>query len=157
MVFTAAQPFTTALIASNINNFKYCWVWKKSKPTGFANAKKQPLRCLEDIVVFYKKQPLYNAQGLIKVNKTLKNSVSQGGEVVRGEIEKSKEKGSLRTSGKEYVQEFTNWPIQIIEAKSKGQKITVEEEEKSTGTANLLEALKASISTKAKPRRQKRT
>ena len=46
----------------------------------------------------------------------------------------------------------------IIEAKSKGQKITVEdEEEKSTGTANLLEALKASISTKAKPRRQKRT
>jgi DNA end-binding protein Ku len=45
----------------------------------------------------------------------------------------------------------------IIEAKSKGQKITVEEEEKSTGTANLLKALKASISTKAKPRRQKRT
>ncbi|HSF00900.1 MAG TPA: Ku protein [Nitrososphaeraceae archaeon] len=45
----------------------------------------------------------------------------------------------------------------LIEAKSKGQKITIEEEEeKSVGTANLLEALKASISTKAKPRRQKR-
>ncbi len=44
----------------------------------------------------------------------------------------------------------------LIEAKSKGQKITVEEEEKSAGTTNLLEALKASISTKTKPRRQKR-
>jgi DNA end-binding protein Ku len=45
----------------------------------------------------------------------------------------------------------------LIEAKSKGHKITVEEEEeKSAGTTNLLEALKASISTNSKPRRQKR-
>ncbi|MGE5634033.1 MAG: Ku protein, partial [Deltaproteobacteria bacterium] len=45
----------------------------------------------------------------------------------------------------------------LIEAKSKGQKITVEEdEEKLDDTTNLVEALKASISTKSKPRRQKR-
>jgi DNA end-binding protein Ku len=44
----------------------------------------------------------------------------------------------------------------LIEAKSKGQKITVQEEEKLAGNTNLLEALKASISTKVKPRRQKR-
>lgn len=44
----------------------------------------------------------------------------------------------------------------LIEAKSKGQKVTIREEEKAEDTANLLEALKASINVKSKPRRQKR-
>ena len=46
----------------------------------------------------------------------------------------------------------------LIEAKSKGQKLTISEEEgeKTEDTTNLLEALKASISTKTKPRKQKR-
>jgi site-specific DNA-methyltransferase (adenine-specific) len=44
IVLTAAQPFTTALIASNLQDFKYCWVWEKSNVTGFANAKKDPLK-----------------------------------------------------------------------------------------------------------------
>lgn len=40
IVLTAAQPFTTTLIASNMKMFKYCWVWEKSRKTGFLNAKK---------------------------------------------------------------------------------------------------------------------
>lgn len=48
IVMTATQPFTTTLIASNMKMFKYCWVWAKSNKSGFANAKKQPLRCAED-------------------------------------------------------------------------------------------------------------
>lgn len=63
IVLNCAQPFTTVLIASNLRDFKYCWVWKKSKPTGHLNAKKQPLRNTEDIAVFYTKQPTYNPQG----------------------------------------------------------------------------------------------
>lgn len=63
VVLTAAQPFTSSLVMSNINEFKYCWVWKKSKPTGHLNAKKQPLRNTEDIVVFYKNQTTYNPLG----------------------------------------------------------------------------------------------
>lgn len=63
VVLNCAQPFTTELIASNLRDFKYCWVWKKSKPTGHLNAKKQPLRNTEDIAVFYAKQPTYNPQG----------------------------------------------------------------------------------------------
>lgn len=63
VVLTAAQPFTSALITSNLNKFKYCWIWKKSKPTGHLNAKKQPLRNTEDIAVFYANQPTYNPQG----------------------------------------------------------------------------------------------
>ena len=62
MVFTAAQPFTSTLIVSNIKNFKYTWVWEKSKASGFLNAKRMPLRAHEDICVFYRKPPVYNPQ-----------------------------------------------------------------------------------------------
>jgi site-specific DNA-methyltransferase (adenine-specific) len=40
IVLTAAQPFTSILIVSNLQNFKYQWVWNKSKVTGVLNAKK---------------------------------------------------------------------------------------------------------------------
>jgi site-specific DNA-methyltransferase (adenine-specific) len=62
VVLFANQPFTTNLISSNFNAFKYCWTWKKSKVTGYLNAKKQPLRTIEDICVFYSKQCTYNPQ-----------------------------------------------------------------------------------------------
>lgn len=52
IVLTAAQPFTSSLIMSNKKDFKYTWVWDKALSTGFLNAKKQPLRQTEDIVVF---------------------------------------------------------------------------------------------------------
>lgn len=66
MVFTANQPFTSSLIASNKGFFKYSLVWEKTLKTNFLNAKKQPLRCHEDIVVFYRKQCTYNPQGLVE-------------------------------------------------------------------------------------------
>lgn len=48
----AAQPFTTKLIHSNFQNFRYCWYWKKNNKTGFVFAKYQPMRCIEDICIF---------------------------------------------------------------------------------------------------------
>lgn len=62
IVLTAAQPFTSALIMSQVDHFKYDWVWQKPKGTGFLNAKKMPMKDKEDIVVFYKKQSIYNPQ-----------------------------------------------------------------------------------------------
>ena len=62
MVLTAAQPFTSVLIGSNLKEFKYTWVWEKSKATGYLNAKKMPMRAHEDVCVFYRKPPLYNPQ-----------------------------------------------------------------------------------------------
>lgn len=62
IVMTAAQPFTSALIISNPKMFKYTWVYQKTTPTGHLNAKKQPMRAHEDVVVFYKKQCTYNPQ-----------------------------------------------------------------------------------------------
>lgn len=62
MIFTASGLFTAQVMLSNPKNYKYKLVWEKSKPTNFLNAKIQPLRKHEDIVVFYRKQPAYNPQ-----------------------------------------------------------------------------------------------
>lgn len=62
IVLTASQPFTSALVMSNIKMFKYCWVWYKSQAVGHLNAWRQPTRNTEDIVVFYNKQCLYKPE-----------------------------------------------------------------------------------------------
>ena len=61
-IFTAAQPFTSSLIMSKLGHFKYCWYWNKVLPRGHMNAKIQPLRVVEEVVVFYAAQPTYNPQ-----------------------------------------------------------------------------------------------
>jgi len=62
IVLTTAQPFTSQLVMSCPDWFKYEWVWDKIKGTGFLNAKKQPMRNHENICVFYKNQCTYNPQ-----------------------------------------------------------------------------------------------
>ena len=64
VVLTGAQPFTARLVMSNPRDFKYAWVWRKEAGTGLLNAKRQPLRNHEDVLVFYKSQPTYNPQWL---------------------------------------------------------------------------------------------
>ncbi len=62
IVLFAAQPFAAVLATSNLKLFRYEIIWEKSSATGFLNAKKQPLRAHENILVFYKSQPTYNPQ-----------------------------------------------------------------------------------------------
>jgi len=79
IVMTASQPFTTMLIASNMQMFKYCWVWEKSRASGHIHAKNKPMKKHEDIVVFStgvtthkgqsNKRMIYNPQNLIEVDK----------------------------------------------------------------------------------------
>jgi site-specific DNA-methyltransferase (adenine-specific) len=54
IVMTASQPFTSALIMSNIKMFKYCWVWEKSRGSNFVHSNFQPLKVHEDICVWSK-------------------------------------------------------------------------------------------------------
>ena len=54
------EPFSSYLRISNINIYRYDWIWDKVSTTNFANAKKMPLSCNECISVFYKKLPIYN-------------------------------------------------------------------------------------------------
>ena len=62
IVLFGSQPFTSALVMSNPKMFKYNLVWDKVAVTNPMLAKKQPMRCHEDILVFYDKQPTYNPQ-----------------------------------------------------------------------------------------------
>lgn len=62
IVLTASQPFTSALVMSNPKRFKYSLIWDKVAVTNPMLAKKQPMRCHEEVIVFYAKQPRYTPQ-----------------------------------------------------------------------------------------------
>jgi site-specific DNA-methyltransferase (adenine-specific) len=96
-----SQPFTTNLNFSNIKNYRYEWVWLKNNSTGFQLANKRPLKKHELISVFYKKQPTYKPQGLKpygKINK--RGSMGENWDEMRSN---------------EYIQQWTNYPTQILE------------------------------------------
>ena len=104
VVLFSAQPFTTKLIHSNLKHFKYCWYWKKNAATGFCFAKYQPMRCIEDICVFYKKAPTYNPQGLRELDTPkAKHKRMQGDTIYR--------KGLAG----DYTQRYTNYPKNVLE------------------------------------------
>jgi hypothetical protein len=113
VVLTAAQPFTSLLVMSAPRRFKHSWTWVKPRATGFQNAKRAPMRATEDILVFCDGR--YNPQGLVRVDKVCRNSRSAGGGNVRGAIAESVGRGSLRTPGSTYIQEFTNYPRNVLE------------------------------------------
>ena len=62
IVLFGAEPFSSALRLSNVDEFKYDWYWRKPRGTGHLNATKQPLRDVEIISVFYREQCTYNPQ-----------------------------------------------------------------------------------------------
>ncbi|AUR81467.1 DNA methylase, partial [Vibrio phage 1.007.O._10N.261.55.F9] len=118
IVMTASQPFTTALIASNMKMFKYCWVWEKSRPTDFPNANNKPMKKHEDILVFSAgttangshRKMLYNPQGLVRRDQKVKRT-SRG---FQGERPKQTD---------EYVSKYTNYPNTIIPISSEGKTV----------------------------------
>ena len=62
IVLFGSEPFSSKLRLSNLKMYKYDWIYEKSKATLFTQCKKRPLNSHEYISVFYKKQPVYNAQ-----------------------------------------------------------------------------------------------
>ena len=109
IVLFGSEPFSSHLRISNIKNYKYDWVWQKNNVVGFANAKKMPLKNIENISIFCKKRPTYNPQGLIKIKKKHKNSISH---------KTNKNEGITTINGgrfkDNYQQENTNYPRQIL-------------------------------------------
>ena len=110
IVMTSAQPFTSMLVMSGIELFKYQLVWKKSKVCHFAQAPYRFLTEHEDISVFgfggtsknARVRMTYNPQGLIDCNKVCKG---------KGHSEH-------RPSGKvqkDYIQSKTNYPKSILD------------------------------------------
>ncbi|CEG02211.1 DNA-methyltransferase [Bacillus sp. B-jedd] len=62
IVFFAQSPFDKVLGASNLPLYRYEWIWEKNKATGHLNADKMPMKAHENLLVFYKKAPVYNPQ-----------------------------------------------------------------------------------------------
>ena len=123
IVLFGSQPFTSALIMSNVKMFKYCWIWEKSKAVGFVNAKLKPMPKHEDIIIFSggatangaANMP-YNPQGLEPFGKVVKGR--------KGSAKDSDGNGYGRPSMKaELFQEFTNYPTSIIRFNSEGKPV----------------------------------
>ena len=102
IVLTASQPFTTVLAASNINEFKYQWVWKKERPSNPQLAKLQPLKFHEDILVFANGKATYNPQGVIEIPKE-KLKVHKPEKNLLGHCQR-----------KPYIQTHTGYPKSIV-------------------------------------------
>ena len=62
IVLFGSQPFTSALVMSNVDMFKYCWIFGKSLPVGHGYAKYRPMSNHEDICIFGKGRTTYNPQ-----------------------------------------------------------------------------------------------
>jgi site-specific DNA-methyltransferase (adenine-specific) len=109
IVLFASQPFSSVLVCSNLAEFYYEWVWEKSKITGVLNAKRMPVRQHEQILVFANKKArkTYNPQGLEK-----KGTITRQGRC-------SENYG--RRKEVPYVQEFTNYPRDILRVSSEGK------------------------------------
>ena len=52
IVLNASQPFTSALVMSNLKGFKHEWIWRKDKAGNFASAKYAPMKIHESVLVF---------------------------------------------------------------------------------------------------------
>ena len=108
IVLFGSEPFSSALRMSNLKNYKYDWVWEKSKATGHLNSKKRPLVKHELVHVFYKTQPTYNPQGLLAKEKP---TVSRGDRGKKGEGSSGDVYGK---AVRDAIQTHTNYPLSVI-------------------------------------------
>ncbi len=116
IVLTGVQPFTSILAVSNLEWFKYTWVWEKNRPTNFAHAKNKPMKKHEDILVFSpgttvhasqsKNRMTYNPQGLVDIPEK---------KVTKRASEKTDAFFSDRPSHGEFTRTQTGYPHSILQ------------------------------------------
>ena len=127
IVLFGNEPFSSYLRISNIKFYRYDWIWKKSRPTGFLNAKKIPLKEHENIMVFYKKLPIYNPQGIVvgNFNNFRKAKLNKNNDIYG----KEKEFG---------ISKIGNYPTTILEFPSVTNKERVHETQKPVALCEYL-------------------
>lgn len=123
IVLFGQQPFTSRLISSNYEWFKYNLIWKKNKTTQYLLANYRPMKCTEDICVFspggaaaasrHKGNMTYHPQGLKAVEIKKKNSEKRIGKMLNQPHHLGPNNKLL--SNTEYTQKFTNYPTEFIE------------------------------------------
>lgn len=115
MLFFGSEPFSTRLRMSNIDEYKYDWIWVKNHTTGFAHAKNMPLKQHENISVFSQggvvhrsldkgNRMTYNPQGVVEVQLTQHTRRHKFGTIA----------GERPSNTEYYKQEGTNYPRSVI-------------------------------------------
>jgi len=128
IVLTASQPFTSALVMSNVKMFKYELIWDKKTGLGFLDSKFRPLKSHENILIFGNggvsngsKIPMkYNPQGVITSEKVKKNNVKYEGLHSNPSKEEYKETGtnypkSIQVFSKDSGLHPTQKPVALFE------------------------------------------
>lgn len=110
VVLNCGQPFTSELVVSNREWFRYDWVWEK-EPSGNLNAKHRPMSAHESVLVFCSGKGTYNPQDL---KPTLRKRSS-------ADISKTQVYGAQSSKG--YVQTLTGYPQSLLSF-SKGKNNT---------------------------------
>jgi len=122
IVLTAQTPFDKVLGCSNLKYLRYEWIWEKTSATGYLNAKKAPMKAHENILVFYKKLPIYNYIKTDGHQRKVSSSASR-----KKSIDRRMEKyGEAYIYGKETVTEDYNsterYPRSVLKFSSDKQK-----------------------------------
>ena len=107
IVLFGAEPFSSKLRMSNLDMFKYDWIWEKSKATGHLNSKRRPLIKHEMIHIFYSMQCIYNPQSLIK---KCVPTISKGD---RGSKGKGSSGDVYGLATKDTIQTHSNYPVSV--------------------------------------------
>jgi len=123
IVLFGQQPFTSMLVSSNYEWFKYNLIWKKNKTTQYLLANYRPMKCTEDICIFssggaaaasrHKGNMTYNPQGLVPVNIAKKNSQKRIGKMLNQPHHLGP--NNKLTGNSEYTQKYTNYPNELID------------------------------------------
>ena len=108
IVLFGSEPFSSALRMSNIRQYKYDWIWEKTRKTGHMLAKKQPLTNYELISVFYQLQPVYNPQWVKECNIIKKNTEWRKNSNIYGKTPQQNE----------HKQSLTWYPTKILKINS---------------------------------------
>jgi site-specific DNA-methyltransferase (adenine-specific) len=106
-VTTASQPFTSKLVMSNLDMFKYEWIWEKSHATGHLDCNHKPMKKHENILVF-------SASGRTKYNPIITKkhkSKIRAGKLIRSNTDSY---GVFKNETPRRIPDNMSYPLSII-------------------------------------------
>lgn len=116
IVLFGSEPFSSALRMSNIKDYRYDWVWDKRYPANYPQAKRNPMKRHENIMVFGVKSPVYYPQ-MIKRDKPIKKGKNSGANVFNmGTLNRDDYKGKV------YTHQYPT-SIQLFPTRKEGKKV----------------------------------
>ncbi len=137
IIFTACHPFTSLLVMSNQKMFRYSLVYQKTTPTGHLNAKKMPLRCHEDILIFYKKLPTYNPQKTKNHKRKVSSAISRRKSIIRNNKKDKVYQNEIIEKVPDY-DSTERYPLSILKFSTDKQKSTLHPTQKPVALMEYL-------------------